>query len=228
MCKPMNQLTELRKLACGIFLSLLAVVLIAGSATASGPSNPEKLGRQIGHLERALDEALVDSPNLLVTSGRNASGFYVPDFGVVFTFNARLVDELYQVHDLSFGPGADLKITKDDNGDRQIIIRKGKHWDLGHALHIKGDGDELHDTVELYDSGKEELIDLLMDEGGNLGTVPDGQSVMICARMDDDDLRREKKIQRLTIKAKIDDLKAYADDKLTKEEMKARIVIEES
>ncbi len=228
MYKPLNQLAGLHRLARGIAVSFLAVVMVTGIAIASGPTNPEKLNRQMGHLERALDEALVDSPNFLVTSGRNASGFYVSDFGVVFTFNARLVDEWYQLHDLSFGPGSDLKITKDDNGDRQIIIRKDKRWNLERALGLKGDGDEVHDLVELYNSGKEEMIDLLMDEGGALGTVPDGQSVMICARLDDDELRREKKIQRLTIKAKIDDLKAYADDKLSKEEMKARIVIEES
>lgn len=228
MYTPMNQAADLRRCGQLIVLSFLAVVLITGIAIASDPANPEKLDRQIGHLERALDDALVDSPNFLVTSGRNASGFYVPDLGVMFTFNARLVGEFYHQSGFWIGPDADVKISKDEDGDRQIIIRKNKHWDLGRAFGIKDDDKEAHDTVEIYNSGKEELIDLLMDEGASLGTVPDGQFVMICARMNDGDLRREKKIQRLTLKAKIDDLRAYADDKLSEGEMKARIVIVES
>ena len=100
-------------------------------------------------------------------------------------------------------------------------------WDAPSVSTGKDDG-EIHDTVELYEAGKAELIDWLLDEGTTLGALGDGQYVTICARMNDEDLKHEKKIERLTLRAKIDDLKAYADDKLSETEMKARIVIEES
>jgi hypothetical protein len=229
MSRPFDQLAVPRDLARAVCTAFLVAILGPGTALASGPANPEKLTRQIGSMEKALDRVLVDSPNFLVTSGDNTAGFYIPDFGVVLTFNAQIVDEWYNMHGFSLGPYSDIRITKDDDGERQIIIRKNKHLSVGRALGFGGkDADEVRDTVELYNMGKDELIDLLLDEGETLGALPDGQYVMICARMNDDDLRHEKKIQRLTLKAKIDDLKAYADDKLSESEMKARIVIEES
>jgi hypothetical protein len=229
MHKASDRLTIHHAITRGICAACLVTTLGAGLAIASGPANPEKLDRQIGNMERALDSALVDSPNFLVTSGRNASGFLIPDFGVVFMFHAQLVDEWQLLHGFSFGPGSDISITRDDDGERQIIIRKNKHWDVGRALgfHGKDDG-EIHDTVALYEAGKAELIDWLLDEGTTLSALGDGQYVTICARMNDEDLKHEKKIERLTLRAKIDDLKAYADDKLSEAEMKARIVVEES
>lgn len=210
--------------------SLLGVVLLAGLALAAGPSNPEKLSRQIGIMERTIDKILVDSPNFLVTSGRNACGFYFDGLGVVFTFNTRLVDEWSSFGDF-FDPGSDVTVTRDKDGQRQIIIRRnhGKHSKIGHLLGFSGnDRDEVRDTIELYESGKEELVEALLDEGETLSAMPSGQYVILCARLDDNDLRREKKISRLMVKAKIDDLKAYADDKLSESEMKSRIVTEES
>lgn len=213
------------------FCVFILLVGLCGVAFASGPASPEKLARQIGTMERTIDRALVDSPNFLVTSGRNACGFYLADLGAVFTFNAQLTDDWsWGNGNWFFGPGSHISV-RDDDGERQIIIRKnhGRSWSIKKLVGDEDDDDEdvIFDTVKLYERGKEELIELLMDEGENL-SVPSGEYVMIAARMNDDDLKHEKKISRLTLKAKIDDLKAYGDDKLSETEMKSRIVIEEN
>jgi hypothetical protein len=231
MNRPTNRRPAGGDLARGLCMFVLLTILCGGIALASGPASPEKLGRQIGMMERTIDRFLVDSPNFLVTSGKNACGFYFADYGVVFTFNAQINDNWNWGGDWFFGPGSHITVTTED-GERQIIIKKngGKHWDIKRLVGDDEDEDEdvTIDTVKLYERGKEELVEMLLDEGENLGAIPGGQYVMIAARMNDDDLKHEKKITRLTLKAKIDDLKAYGDDKLSETEMKSRIVIEEN
>jgi hypothetical protein len=169
---------------------------------------------------------MLDSPNFLVQRGRNAHGVYLPDYGLILTFNAAInADDSY------------VEILGDGD-DSHVVIRSGDRWhhhgnqtvlrllglNVGSHRH-HGDAD---DPLELYQEGKAELVEMLLDQAGALSALPAGQWVVVSGSVDDETLRAEKKITRLVLRVRTDDLKAYADRKLSDEEATARIQVEES
>jgi hypothetical protein len=118
-----------------------------------------------------------------------------------------------------------------------VVIRHGG-WS-GHHHHPaflrmlginvqRGGHDDEDDPVAMYQEGKAELVELLLDQAGTLGKLPAGQWVVISAYVDDEVLRDEKGIRRLVLRVRTDDLKAYAEDKLEETAATAKIQVEES
>jgi len=219
--KPHRMALPLR--ATFLFLALAAVCF--GSVFASAPSNQGKLNRQIEVMEGILDKVLLDSPNFLVHTGPNADGFYLPDYGAVFTFEASLTENYFGDGNWLIGPGS-VEIQKHD-GDRTIVIhKKGPGWQ---GLFGKHDEDRTpKDPVALYERGKEELVQAILDYAETLGALPSEQAVVIVARMTDTQLADKKKIHQVMLRARMEDLKAYTDERISESEMKSRIRIEES
>jgi hypothetical protein len=91
--------------------------------------------------------------------------------------------------------------------------------------HRHHDADD--DPLELYQEGKAELVEMLLDQAGTLSSLPAGQWIVVSGYVDDETLRDEKKITRLVLRVRTDDLKAYADRKLSDEEATAKIQVEE-
>lgn len=217
----------------GAILSLGA--LIVGQVLASPPSALNKLRRQIDVMSRIVDQVLLDSPNFLVHSGANVTGFYLPDYGAIFAFDASLTDDSFGSA-LSWLPGG-VDIRNED-GNRTIVIKKrhiskdgeGKAEEREEiqrrgATEKKGDGKD--DPARLYDLGKEELVQMVLDYAGTLSALPPGESVAVIANVRNDRLWKEKKRQQLQLRVEGDDLKAFASDRLSERELRARITIEE-
>lgn len=237
-------------------IPLLAGVLALGStSTAFAGEKRTKVERQIGIMESMIDDMLVDSPNFLVRGAHETRSFEMEDYGAVFLFDASLTsfwwDEDSHGPHLDFWPFAGGKdrvvVLKDKdkkqkeiliNGNR-IVIRDGDVYfeDPEGELKKFSEKDDLKSMsraelreaqAKKYERAKQELIDVLLEAGDVLRAIPAGQAVKIVADFQDMDLPDEKEVERLTVQAKIDDLRAYSDGKLSEEQARARITVKES
>lgn len=207
-------------------IAVLAIGLIAGGARASDLPGSDRINHQVRSIEKALDHLMLDSPNFLVQRGHNAHGDYLPDYGLILTFNAAInADNGY------------VEIFGDDD-DSHVLIRSGDRWHhhenrtvlrmLGVNVGSHRHHDAADDPLELYQEGKAELVEMLLDQAGALSALPAGQWVVVSGSVNDEMLREEKKITRLVLRIRTDDLKAYADRKLSDEEAAGKIQVEES
>jgi hypothetical protein len=235
--------------------ALLALPLLILGAAPSLAGDPARLERQMEIVEEAINQMLVDSPNYFVSGPEVTQSIAEEDLGVLFLFQASLTsawwdDDRLLVNRLGLGSddrsvivlkrgdgdaevkslklnGSEIKIK-----DGKITIRdkKGKEIevDADSDLRTLDDADVEAKQIEKYGRAKEELIQVLIDYGEVLKAVPAGQSVRIVARFHDLDLPKDKMVRKLSVRAGIDDLRAYGDGKLSESEMRARVQILES
>jgi hypothetical protein len=189
----------------------------------------DRLKRQINLMEEIIDEVLIESPYLLIFGGDPTHGIYLDEFGVLFAFEASLVDKDWEWSDFPWIRNK-FRIETEDG---KIIIYKGDDDDDDEIV-IEGDEDiedwlkdkEAHE-MKTYESGKTELIDVLTDYGETLTRLRDNHWVAIAAFLRDTEYFRSRKISRLILKAKMSDLRAHAQDRITRDELLTRIVEEE-
>lgn len=218
-------------------LATIAIACLVGAAAAKDDT---KLERQIKVMARVIDAVLVESPNWLVQGREVTEGFEDEGTGVFFTFQASLTGFGYHAgSNWSFWPfigKSRIHITEigdddsDRDGDEEIRIRDGE-------IQIRKKGGKWTEVdekevqarqQEKYEDGKEELIECLMDFGDVLRALPAGQSVRIVARIRDVDFPKGNDVDKLTLRVGIDDLRAYADGRLSASELRSRIDIRES
>lgn len=217
-------------------LALAAVMIAAAGAAAADPPGSPKLQRQIDVFEQILNQVLVDSPNFLVPGRNAARGLYLEEFGILFTFNASLVDKKSWGEDWGWG---NFKVQRD--GDKIVIIT-GDDEDKQDAEKMKEHAEQLKQQAEnwkqwmeqrreqdreLYEAGKVELIHMLMDYGSTMTQLEDDQWVAVAAFLGDRDFFEHEGISHLVLKAKMSDLRAHAADRLDDKGLESRIVVEE-
>ena len=113
------------------FLLVLAgavgIGLAAHAFGAAGSSAPDRLHRQVGVMEGIIDKVLLDSPNFVVSGRDDTRGVVLPDYGIVFSFNASINN-----HDIFRLPGnlsLDLPIDIRTGDDGTVIIgKKGRTY----------------------------------------------------------------------------------------------------
>jgi len=234
----MNRELGVRKaIRTGGIALLFATFSAIGASYVQGaePPIPDRLKRQIGVMEKILDEVLVDSPNLLVYSHAAARGVYLDEFGVVFTVEASLVEKDKKDGNWIFGGYSvkekDGKIVveappddQDKDSDKDSDSGDGKDLviDLG-----KLQARQTQRDADLYQKGKSELLDTLMDYGETLTALGDNQSVAVAAFLKDSDYFLDNRISRLVLKAKMSDLRAYGAKRITRDELRSRLVVQE-
>jgi hypothetical protein len=201
--------------------------LLAGKAFGVEPP-PGKMDRQIEVMEKILDQVLIDSPNFLVQGRGNARGLYVKEFGVIVTFGASLVDK---DRDWSFDFSEGFKVVEDEKG-RKVIILEDTDEETAREAEAELKRREAEEKssrgesvqARLYKRGKAELVDTLLDYGDTVTTLGKGQWVALVAFLQDARYFDERGMSKLVLKARIDDLRLYATDKLSEEDMVKRIV----
>ncbi|MBZ0267804.1 hypothetical protein K8I85_06580 [bacterium] len=206
-------------------IALVAGFLVTEAFAVEAPSS-RKMSRQIDVMERIIDQVLIDSPNFLVSGRGNTRGLYIGDYGTVFTFSASLVNK---GKNWSFDFGEGFKVLKE--GDRNIIVLPDDDVDPD-DIDLDEDEDRGLSRTDrqqerLYRRGKAELVDLFLDYGDTMTTLENGEWVAIVAFLRDSSYFADQRISRLLLKAKIDDLRAYAAEKISEEELVKRIVEEE-
>jgi hypothetical protein len=80
---------------------------------------------------------------------------------------------------------------------------------------------------ELYEGGKAELIEALVDYGETLTGLNNNQWVGVAAFLRDSDYFMSNKISRLVIKAKMQDLRDHASGRLSREAVEKKVQVEE-
>ena len=224
-----------------VVLVAVGLGLLAREAFGVEPP-PGKMEKQIEVMERIMDQVLIDSPNFLVSGRGNARGLWVPEFGIIMTFDASLLEKDKDWNfDFDFSKG--FKVETDSKGRKVIILDEDgnvlKGDELGSATkevvrkalerdkkkeRLAADG-SVQDR--LYKRGKAEIVDALLDYGDTISALPAGKWLAIVAFLKDARYFDERGLSRLVLKAKIDDLRAYGAEKLTEQEMVKRIVEEE-
>lgn len=211
----------------GLIAGLAVLLIPCGPARAQdddeGPVG-RRMKRQIGVLESIVDQVLLDSPNFLVSSSRNAHGLYLDGFGVLVTFEASLVDTE------GWGDwGNKFRMETDKDGRTIVIIPDPDEDD------DERDDDEGSSWIErhrrrearLYSNGKQEMVETILDYGDTVTSLADEEWLAIAAFLKDSDYFMESRISRLIMKARMKDLRSYAEGKISEEEMVARFVEEE-
>jgi hypothetical protein len=207
----------------------LALLLGLAASEALGADRPErKMVRQIGVMESIVDQMLVDSPNLLIFGRDVTRGLYIDGFGAVFTFEASLVEK--DKHDWEWG-NFPFKI-KEQDGKRVIIIEGDEDLDeekIAEKVEEAEKRDARRGSIqeELYKAGKAEIVETMIDYGETMSALKPGEHLAIAAYLRDASYFTQNKISRLVLKAKIDDLRAYSEGKISEEEMVKRIRTEE-
>lgn len=212
---------------------LLGVALFATPA-AAGKSDNEKVMRQIGVMEKIIDKVLLDSPFLLVHSGDNTRGLFVDEFGAIFSFDASLTGRDFDLSKYFEAMPERFQIKTDEDGNQVIVIKKHEEELKKQAdpeSKKKGkkasEDDAFSDQATRYQGAKDELIQALLDYGETMSTLRNGQYIMIAAFMKQDEFMKANKISRLMIKAKMDDLRAFAQGDLTEDALRSRIAVDE-
>lgn len=223
-----------------LWLGALAVLLIgsaASDALAQDRSVSRKVQKQIGVMEQILDQVLIDSPNFLVPGRGNARGIYLEEFGVLLTFEASLVQRDWD----DWNWKNEFKIEKDEHGDRVIIIpdpdEHASNEDEDEEDYEHDEDDEDSDShrdnrrrpneERLYEGGKLEIEDMILDYGSTLATLDDASWIGVAAFLKDSDYFLDNRISRLVIRARMKDIRDYESGDLSEDEMRAKLVQEE-
>lgn len=207
---------------------VVGLVALSGASPAAAGPGDRKADRQIEIFETVLDEMLVDSPNWLVQGHRNARGRYKSGQGVRFSFDAGLVNGEFDGHGwwggfskgrVHFGRDWDWDDwDRDDDETREERAERRKDWR----------DRELTRQERIYKRGKTEIIDLLMDFGDVLTTVPDNEWLEIAVDLDRAEYFWEKDLRDLNVRVKMSDIRAYADEKIDEKQFVQKIEMKES
>ena len=215
--------------AAALALAVLVAGSLSGSRARAGDAPGEtKINRQIGVMEKIIDKVLLDSPNFLVHGGENTRGLYLEEVGALFTFDASLTNGGFDVSSYLKSLGDRFETKTDEDGNTVIVIKNGKKDGKKSKGGSEESGTEEEGTAQTYDRGKEELVQALLDYGETLTALGDDQSILIAAFLQGSDFVRERGHSQLVLRARLRDLRAYSEGKLSESDMRSRIRIEES
>jgi len=216
----------------------LAAGCMALATTASAQTTgqmPARLKKQIDVMEKVIDEVLIDSKNFLVPRHEPTRGVFLPEFGVLFTFDASILspDRGEWWKDM----GKKFRVETDKNGTTVVHLNDDDDDDDDSDKDSQKKKEEreltrkeiMKDREQRYENGKKELVGVLLDYGYTLSGLRDDQSVALVAYIEDDNgmFDMESEDQTVILRAKMGDLRAHESGKLSDEATKSRITIEE-
>ena len=247
-----------RLLAPALALTFVPLFLALPSLQPVTPAfagEQSRLERQMGIVEEAIDDMLIDSPNFLVSGSEVTQSIDDEEGGVLFIFRASLTSPWWKedkgflnLGNLNWRSGeksiivlkdrnrhGDQELSLDDaditikDGDVTVRDKHGKKIEIDDLKSEKLSSAEREKIqFEKYGKAKEEMVQVLIDYGEVLKALPAGQSVRIVARLHDLDLPEGQEVRKLSVRARIDDLRAYGDGKLSEQEMRNRVEVRES
>ncbi len=217
-----------------------ALLILPVMATAQSEAVPKRLDRKINVMEKVINEVLRESPHWLVGGGGDYTrSIYLEEFGVIFSFDASLVDQDMHGVDIDFEGLSflqDLKnIRIEQDGDKVVVFRdsdkdgeqdQDKDEEKGLTIEELREKREKREA-DRYEQGKNELIETLLDYGDTLTELRNDQFVTIAAFLENIDLLEEDEVTHLIIQAKVSDLRQLGDGAITRDQMLSRIRVKE-
>jgi hypothetical protein len=184
--------------------------------------------RQISVFERAIDGMLVDSPNWLVQGRHETRGIYVEGHGVIFTFDASLVNARWHDDDRWWWGW-----WKNRGDDRVVII--DRDWDDEEdedadrrSMRDRWRDREMKRQERYYTRGKTEVVEMLVDFGDLLSSIPDDEWIEVEAFLERAEYFYDKDISRLSVRVRAKDAREYGDGKIDEKTLVERIQTKES
>lgn len=222
----------------------LALGLLASPAAGDKPAGEKRRAREIGIMERTIDDVLVESHHVLVGGRSVTQGLYLDGIGAVFTFSMDVIPLHWGFDEFAWWDGSH-HIEVEDDGERVIIYKSGDDDDDDEVVVEKNKGKGKTETKtkskeqrreeakkaaeEHFADGKAELVDVVLDYGAaTLGSLADTEWVVLAARFSGARASRDAGVKRLVIKAKMSDLRALDAGTITREVARTRVRIEES
>ena len=224
-----------KRTAMLLSVAVLGSIAISDHAGAqSSPIQTKKLTRELAIMEKIIDQMLLDSGNFLVYSQPETRGLYLEEFGVLFSFQASLLNRNQDGNNFDFNFN-DYEV--EDDGDKITIRKKDKTKekdasdkdDEATESRLKRTWEKSQKTREarLYTQGKAEIIDILLDYGDSIESLRDGQWLAIAAYLKGSSYFLDNRISRLVLKARMGDIRAFSAGKISRESMLSKVVEEE-
>jgi len=215
-----------RSLTWRLLLAAIMVVALFGLMVAVGVAQEtDRLERKVGVMERVIDEVLVQSPNVLVSSRQVTRGIVLEGFGVLFTFDAGLHGEL------PFGSGR--YVIADAEGlrfrherDREAAEKLQQQYEEQEVLSLEEwEAKSAEERAKRLEGLETELVDALLDYGPTLGELKDDAWVAIVAFLDGRSPFGSDSATRMSVKVKMRDLRRFAAGSLSRQDAKAAVTV---
>jgi hypothetical protein len=159
-------------------------------------------------VERAIDEMLVDSPNLLVAGSHVTQGFYLEEVGALFGFEAAIIPRDFWRNHSKW-----CWIFDWDDDDDGAVVRHRR----------KRPSDD-----ELLRRGKAEILGVMLDYADVLSALRDDQWLVISATIKNKDSWLGDEKTEFLWKARMSDLRAYASGKVSESDTIKKVIEQES
>jgi hypothetical protein len=202
--------------------AVVALALGAHTAPAQTPStgadDGKRLRRDISMMEDIINDILVESRNVLVPSRDAAHGHFIPEFGILFTTEASLLNRW---NHRGWGNWDNWDVRRVDG--KLVITTDEDDLDEDESETRRSAREE-----KKYKAFKEEMAEALLTGGDRFTRLSDNQWVGISVALEDSEYFRKNKLNRYLIKARVGDLRAYGDGRLTEAQARAKFVEEES
>jgi hypothetical protein len=202
--------------------AVVALALGAHSAPAqtssAGTDDGKRLRRDIAMMENIINDILVESRNVLVPSRDAAHGHYIPEFGILFTTEASLLNRWNRG---GWGNWDNWDVRRVDG--KLVITTDEDDLDEDDSESRRSAREE-----KKYTAFKEEMAEALLTGGDRLSRLSDNQWVGISVALESSEYFRKNKLNRYLIKARVGDLRAYGDGRITEAAARAKFVEEES
>ncbi len=191
--------------------AMLLSGLLAAPARADDEMNSRVL-RKMAVVEKIFDTMLIDSKFALVSSGVNTVGVYLPGYGALFTLEFSFVEK-------SHG-----KILEDLEDMEGLVETWRELFDMSDSERAQANS---HRRV-LFDQVIDELRQALVDYGGTLSFLKDGEAISIAAFPWGETWEvTPDPVVSLLLTVKSTDLRQYNQGSLTEPELIKRVVVEE-
>lgn len=236
-----GKMTKAVRTAGRVALAAAAVLALSGLAGAWGaPQEADRMARRMNVLERIFDAVLRDSENVVV-SGEATRGLMLDGYGALFTFEGSLggggLGYMYlggDTVDLSrrffkgdgewVAPAPPPKAPKAPEGEEEVRVPDSME-DLARDWRAQRE-ENRRKARERLAGLKVELTETLLDYGATLGELADEDWVVVAAFLDGFGLDGGGP-EQLVLKVKMNDLRQYSAGRLTIEQAKGRVVIDE-
>lgn len=202
-----------------LLAALIVVALFSLMVAFGAASELDRLERQVGVMEKVMDEVLVQSPNVIVSSRSATRGLALDDYGVVLTFDAKLTggDSVFTDGRVFFGPQGHVRFDRGgrDGDDEQVSLEE---------LRARAETARR----ERLDAFRQELVEVLVDYGPTLTALPGDRWVTVIVFLEDDPFGRGSEApSRLVAKAKMRDLRGAMGGQLSAQEAATLIQFDE-
>jgi hypothetical protein len=170
-----------------------------------------------------------------LTHGKTALNSYLKNLGKRFEIQSdedgnRIVISNSRKHssEADSSEGVESPAPPKPPSTGKLKEKKSSSEDTSTIFSLGGDDEEDPKvSAKLYQAGKDELVQMLLDYGETMSQLKSGEWIVIAAFLDKNEFFTENNLTRLILRVKIDDLRDLSASKLTEDQTKSRIVIEE-